>query len=151
MKLETTLEERPGFLHVMPLFDLFALVTMLLLIGPLFLSQGGISVEVPSSRFQMQRYGESIVVTVGPGSEKAPLYLGRQAVTLGELAEQLAKLKQDERMARAIVLLKTDVRTSVGMERKVSELVLGAGFRLALVGEPENHKEGGEPLESVPK
>jgi biopolymer transport protein ExbD len=90
-------------------------------------------------------------VTVGPGSEKAPLYLGRQAVTLAELAEQLTKLKQDERMARAIVLLKTDVRTSVGMERKVSELVLGAGFRLALVGEPENHNEGGEPSEAAPQ
>lgn len=137
MKLETTLEERPGFLHAIPLFDLFALVTMLLLLGPLFLSQGGISVEVPTSRFQMQRYGDSVVVTVGAGGEEAPIYLGRQAVTLGELAAQLAKLKLDERMGRAVVLLKTDTRTTVGMERKVSEIVLGAGFRLALVGEPD--------------
>ena len=137
MKLETTLEDRPGFLHAMPLFDLFALVIMLLLLGPLFLSQGGISVEVPSSRFQMQRYGDSIVVTVGSGSEEAPIYLGRQAVTVEELAAQLAALKLDERMGRAVVLLKTDIRTTVGMERKVSEVVLGAGFRLALVGEPD--------------
>jgi biopolymer transport protein ExbD len=110
---------------------------MLLLLGPLFLSQGGISVEVPTSRFQMQRYGDSVVVTVGSGGEEAPIYLGRQAVTLGELAAQLAKLKLDERMGRAVVLLKTDTRTTVGMERKVSEIVLGAGFRLALVGEPD--------------
>ncbi|MFM2197350.1 MAG: hypothetical protein RLZZ505_782 [Verrucomicrobiota bacterium] len=151
MKLETTLEERPGFLHVMPLFDLFALVTMLLLLGPLFLSQGGVSVEVPSSRFQMQRYGDSIVVTVGPGSEKVPIYLGRQAVTLEELTEKLATLKQDERMARAIVLLKTDERTSVGMERKVAELVLSAGFRLALVGEPEGNDVGTEPVDTHPE
>jgi biopolymer transport protein ExbD len=137
MKLETTLEERPGFLHAIPLFDLFALVVMLLLLGPLFLSQGGISVEVPSSRFQMQRYEDSVVVTVGSGGEEAPIYLGRQAVTLGELAAQLAKLKLDERMGRAVVLLKTDTRTTVGMERKVSEIILGAGFRLALVGEPD--------------
>lgn len=150
MKLETTLEERPGFLHVMPLFDLFALVTMLLLLGPLFLSQGGISVEVPSSRFQMQRYGDSIVVTVGPGSENVPIYLGRQAVTLEELSERLAALKKDERMARAIVLLKTDVRTSVGIERKVSEAVLGAGFRMALVGEPELGGQAGESTD-IPK
>ncbi len=151
MKLETTLEERPGFLHAMPLFDLFALVTMLLLLGPLFLSQGGISVEVPSSRFQMQRYGDSIVVTVGPGSEEAPLYLGRQAVSLDELAGQLATLKMDERMGRAVVLLKTDVRTSVGMERKVSEVVLGAGFRLALVGEPERADEDNKPDAPLPE
>jgi biopolymer transport protein ExbD len=151
MKLETTLEERPGFLHAMPLFDLFALVTMLLLLGPLFLSQGGISVEVPSSRFQMERYTDSIVVTVGPGSEEVPVYLGRQAVTLGELSEKLAALKLDERMSRAIVLLKTDVRTSVGMERKVSEAILGAGFRLALVGEPETSDEPAEPSATLPE
>jgi biopolymer transport protein ExbD len=151
MKLETTLEERPGFLHAMPLFDLFALVTMLLLLGPLFLSQGGISVEVPSSRFQMQRFGDAIVVTVGPGGEEASLYLGRQSVTLEELSGRLAALRLDERMGRAVVLLKTDVRTTVGMERKVSEIALAAGFRLALVGEPEAAGEGSEAVEPVPE
>lgn len=151
MKLETTLEDRPGFLHAMPLFDLFALVVMMLLLGPLFLSQGGISVEVPSSRFQMQRYGDSIVVTVGSGSEEAPIYLGRQAVTVEELAAQLAALKLDERMRRAVVLLKTDIRTTVGMERKVSEVVLGAGFRLALVGEPDRAKQEGKVVAPLPE
>jgi biopolymer transport protein ExbD len=151
MKLETTLEDRPGFLHAMPLFDLFALVIMLLLLGPLFLSQGGISVEVPSSRFQMQRYGDSIVVTVGSGSEEAPIYLGRQAVTVEELAAQLAALKLDERMGRAVVLLKTDIRTTVGMERKVSEVVLGAGFRLALVGEPDKAEQESEFVAPLPE
>ena len=151
MKLETTLEERPGLLHVIPLFDLFALAGMMLLLSPLFLSQGGISVQVPSSQFQMQRYGDSIVVTVGSGNEEAPLYLGRQAVTLDELMARLATLKLDERMGRAVVLLKTDVRTSVGMERKVSEAILKAGFRLALVGEPERADEDRKPVAPLPE
>lgn len=151
MKLETTLDERPGFLHAMPLFDLFALITMLLLLGPLFLSQGGISVEVPTSRFQMQRYGDSVVVTVGSGGEEAPIYLGRQAVSLGELAAQLAKLKLDERMGRAVVLLKTDTQTTVGIERKVSEIVLRAGFRLALVGKLERASEESKVVEPLPE
>lgn len=145
MKLETTLEDKPGFLHALPLFDLFALVTMLLLLGPMFLSRSGISVEVPSSRFQMQRYEDSIVVTVGPGGGEASLYLGRKAVTLAELSEQLAELQKDERMSRAIVLLKTDVRTTVGMERKVSEMILSAGFRLALVGDAKSGDRQPEP------
>lgn len=149
MKLETTLDERPGFLHAMPLFDLFALITMLLLLGPLFLSQGGISVEVPTSRFQMQRYGDSVVVTVGSGGEEAPIYLGRQIVTLGELGAQLATLKLDERMGRAVVLLKTDTQTTVGMERKVSEVVLRAGFRLALVGKLERASEESKVVEPL--
>jgi biopolymer transport protein ExbD len=145
MKLETTLEERPGFLHALPLFDLFALVTMLLLLGPMFLSHSGISVEVPSSRFQMQRYGDSIVVTVGPGDAEAALYLGRQAVTMDELSGRLGELRNDERMGRAIVLLKTDVRTTVGMERKLSEMILATGFGLALVGDAGSGKDVLEP------
>jgi biopolymer transport protein ExbD len=150
MKLETTLEEKPGFLHALPLFDLFALVTMLLLLGPMFLSQSGMTVEVPSSRFQMQRYGDSIVVTVGPGGKSATLYLGREAVSLEGLAEKLEILRKDERMARAIVLLKADVGTTVGMERAVSEIILGVGFKLALVGKKQpleaNEKSAGDDL-----
>jgi biopolymer transport protein ExbD len=137
MKLETTLEERPGFLHALPLFDLFALVTMLLLLSPMFLSQSGISVEMPASRFQMQRYGDSIVVTVGPGDSEAALYLGRRAVSPDQLAASLEELRNDERMSRALVLLKSDIRTTVGMERKVSEMILAAGFKMALVGNAE--------------
>ena len=134
MKLETTLEERPGFLHALPLFDLFALVTMLLLLGPMFLSQSGISVEVPASRFQMQRYSKSIVVTIGSGGWEASVYLGRRAITLEELPGLLSSLKLDDDMSRAIVLLKTDVGTSVGMERLVTEIIIESGFELALVG-----------------
>lgn len=149
MKLETTLEERPGFLHALPLFDLFALVTMLLLLGPMFLSQSGISVEMPSSRFQMQRYGDSIVVTVGPGDSEAALYLGRRALTLGELASSLEELQKDERMSRALVLLKADVNTTVGMERKVSEIILAAGFKMALVGDTDPAVGAVEPREET--
>jgi len=137
MKLEMTLEERPGFLHALPLFDLFILVTMLLLLGPMFLSQSGVMVEVPASQFQMQRFRESIVVTVGPGDAAPRLHLGRQAVTIEELKSRLQELKADETMGRAIVLLKTDAAVSVGLERSISEMILGAGFNLALVGKPE--------------
>lgn len=134
MKLETTLEERPGFLHALPLFDLFALVTMLLLLGPMLLTQGGVTVEVPASQFQMERYSESIVVTLGPGESQPSLHLGRKAVSFKELAEELDKLKSDEMISRTIVLLKADVGSSVGLEREISEIVLGAGFKLAYVG-----------------
>jgi len=145
MKLEMTLDERPGFLHALPLFDLFALVTMLLLLGPMFLSQSGISVEVPTSRFQMERYPKSVVVTVGPGGRDASLYLGRSSITLDDLSGQLAALKRDEEMSRAVVLLKADVGTSVGMERLLTEIILGAGFELALVGSPDDETSVSAP------
>jgi len=134
MKLETTLEERPGFLHALPLFDLFMLMVMLLLIGPMFLSQSGVSVELPTSEFQMQRFRQSIVVTLGSGDTAPRLYLGRQSVSMDELREKLEELRADEVMSRAVVLLKTDVGASVGSEREVTEMILGSGFRMALVG-----------------
>lgn len=149
MKLETTLEERPGFLHALPLFDLFALVTMILLLGPMLLSQSGISVEVPASRFQMQRYSKSIIVTVGPGDRDAGIYLGRRAITIGELSGLLSEMKLDEEMSRAIVLLKTDVRTSVGMERLVSEIIIESGFELALVGTPKAQSDDSNQVKDI--
>ena len=141
MKLEMTLEERPGFLHALPLFDLFVLVTMLLLLEPMFLSEGGVTVEVPTSQFQMQRFHESIVVTIGPGDDAPRLHLGRQAVTIEELKAELQELKADATMGRAVVLLKSDAGVSVGLERSISEMILGTGFNLALVGKSESEME----------
>ncbi|MEP2776343.1 MAG: hypothetical protein ABJQ29_14995 [Luteolibacter sp.] len=148
MKLETTLEERPGFLHVLPLFDLFSLVAMLLLMSPMFLGSSGVMVDVPVSDFQMERFDESVVVTLGPGGEQGKMYVGRNAVSLAELPGLLAKLSEGDARSRIIILLKSDVGTSVGMERKVSEIILKAGFKLALVGKaPETSPtgEGEEP------
>ena len=147
MKLVTTLDERPGFLHALPLFDLFSLVTILLLMSPMFLGSSGVTVDVPASEFEMERYTDSVVVTLGPGGEDAKIYMGRNAIEFAELPELLGKLAEGDAKAKMIILLKSDVGTSVGMERKVSELILKSGYRMALVGESqaaEAEEEGGE-------
>jgi len=136
VKLETTLNERPGFLHALPLFDLFIMVTMLLLLGPAFLSQSGITVELPASQFQMQRYRESIVITLHAVKNEPQVYLGREAIELGDLRTRLEQLKADEVMSRAMVLLKTDQGTPSGTQAEIVELVLSLGFKIALVGKP---------------
>ena len=51
-----------------------------------------------------------------------------------DLAERLDKLRAEGAPAKAIVLLQTDAGTPVGIERQVTEMVLGKGFRLAMVG-----------------
>ncbi|MBC7979936.1 MAG: biopolymer transporter ExbD [Armatimonadetes bacterium] len=145
MKLEMTLQERPGFLHAMPLFDLFALVTMLLMIGPMFLGQSGVMVDVPASQFQMQRYDEAVVVTLGRGEVKPRLYIGSKAVTLESLESELEKVRVED--SQIIVLLKTDVGVSVGLERKITELIIGMGFKLALVGNDDGDSYGVSPKE----
>lgn len=142
MKLETTLDERPGFLHALPLFDLFVLVIMLLLLGPVFLSHTGISVDLPASQFQMQRYQEAIVVTLHSGGKEPQIYLGSEAISMEVLVAKLQQYKADEKMSRAMVLLKTDVGVPVGKQSEILEVILQMGFKVALVGktEPENLK-----------
>lgn len=134
MKLEMTLPERPGFLHAVPLFNLFALLLLLFVLGPSMLVQSGMMVDLPPSRFQMERYENTLVVTLGPGEPLPRLHFGRDIVTIAELESRLEKLKDDGATSKSVVLLQTDAGTSVGVERQISELILSKGFHLALVG-----------------
>ena len=132
MKLVTTLPERPGFLHVLPLFDLFALLLVFLLLGPSFLMQAGVAVELPASRFQMERYAQPVVVSIVAGPPAA-IYFERTPVSLGELAELLEKRRSEGTLGENTVLLRSDRGVAVGTEREVMELALGKNFRVVKV------------------
>ncbi len=134
MKLEMTLPERPGFLHAVPILNIFALLLLFFLLGPSLVLQSGVAVDLPPSKFQMERYQDALVVTLGPGEPGPQIHLGRDSVTQAELSERLDKLRADGVSAKTIVLLQTDTGTPVGVEREVTELVLSKGFRVAMVG-----------------
>jgi biopolymer transport protein ExbD len=134
MKLEMTLPEQPGFLHAVPILNVFALLQLFFLLGPSLILRSGVAVDLPPSRFQMERYQDSIVVTLGPGEPGPRIHLGRDSVTLAELSERLDHLRADGAPTKSIVLLQTDTGTPVGVEREVTERILEKGFRLALVG-----------------
>lgn len=134
MKLEMTLPERPGFLHVVPVLNIFALMQLFFLLGPSLVMQSGVAVDLPPSRFQMERYDQSLVVTLGPGMPEPRIHFGRDPVTRDELASRLDQLREEGAQMRAMVLLQTDAGTPVGTEREITELVLSKGFRLAMVG-----------------
>jgi biopolymer transport protein ExbD len=128
------LPERPGLLHAVPVLNVFALLWLLFLLGPSLLRQSGVTVELPPSRFQLERYQETLVITLGPGGDAPRIHLGRDAVNFSGLSERMEKLRAEGAPAKALVLLQTDAGTPVGIERQVSEMVLGKGFRLAMVG-----------------
>lgn len=134
MKLVMTLPERPGFLHAVPILNIFALMQLFFLLGPSLVMQSGVSVDLPPSRFQMDRYEQSLVVTLGPGEGGPRIHFGRDAVTREELARRLDELRDKDVQTKAIVLLQTDAGTPVGEEREVAEMVVSKGFRMALVG-----------------
>jgi biopolymer transport protein ExbD len=132
VKLELTLPERPGLLHAVPLFNLFALLLMFFVLGPSMVLQSGVSVELPPSRFQMDRFSDARVVTLGPGAPMR-IHFGREETTLDGLGRLLDENRDGKSGA---VLLRSDAGTPVGAEREVAELILKKGFRLMMVGRP---------------
>lgn len=132
MRLELTLPERPGFLHAVPLFNLFALLLMFFVLGPSLVLQSGVAVELPPSRFQMERFSGALAVTLGPG-QPPQIYFGRESTSI----EGLGKLLDEKRgKAQGTILLRTDEGTPVGLEREVGEVILRKGYRLMMVGRP---------------
>lgn len=137
MKLAGTLPERPGFLHVSPVLDLFLLVVLFFMVGPSLVLQSGVTVDLPPSRFQMERYDDTLVVTLGAGQVEGKIHLGRVSVSFQELEAILDAKRADGSAAKAMVLLQTSTGTPVRDERRVAEMILAKGYRLALVGQPE--------------
>lgn len=140
-----SLPERPGLLHAVPVLNIFALLWLLFLLGPSLLRQSGVTVELPPSRFQLDRYQDTLVVTLGPGEQAPRIHFGRDAVDFQELGRRLEKLRADGAAAKAMVLLQTDSGTPVGNERQVAELVLSKGFKLAMVGANETEIAAPDP------
>lgn len=134
MKLEMTLPESPGFLHAVPILNIFALMQLFFLLGPSLVLQSGVAVDLAPSRFQLERYQDSLVITLAPGEPEPRIHLGRDAVTAVELAARLDRRHEDGASTKAIVFLQTAIGTPVDVEREIIELVLSKGFRIALVG-----------------
>jgi biopolymer transport protein ExbD len=136
-----TLPERPGFLHVLPVVDLFLLLVLFFMVSPSLLLQSGLKIELPPSKFQMERFQDTLVVTLSPGQPPSNIHYGRRPLTFDELATILDEKRADGLGAKVVVLLQSDVETPVHFEREVAEMILGKGFRLALVGQPPNHPQ----------
>jgi biopolymer transport protein ExbD len=129
-----SLPERPALLHALPVVNLFALLWMFHFAGASLTSQAGVTVDPPPSRFQLERFRETLVVTLVAADSGARIYLGRELVDLATLESRLESLRDQGAASRTIVLLQSDADTQVGAEREVGELILAKGFRLALTG-----------------
>jgi biopolymer transport protein ExbD len=137
MKLESTLPERPVFLFVVPAFNLFALLLVFFLLGPSFVSQSGVAVELPVSRFQMERQADASVVTITAGDPPG-YWVEREPVSLGQLSERLDARRGSESSPATSVLLRVDKGVPVEVQRKVAEIALQKGLRVYLLGQPES-------------
>ena len=133
MKLETTLPERVGFLQFIPIADLFALLLVALLLGQSFVSEAGVQVELPVSRYQLSRASDASVITLTEG-EPPVMWLDRERMTEQQLVEALGQIR-DRTQGVPSVYLRSDKAVPAGEERRVAELALVAGFRVYLLGQ----------------
>ncbi len=140
MKLHSTLPQRPGFMNVIPAFDLFALLLVFFLLGPSFLSQSGVAVELPVSRFGVDRDADASVVTLTPGNPPV-IWLDRERVDLRRLVVALRERREASEGVPTL-LLRSDRSIEAGLERQVAEKALQQGYRVILVG--RNPEAGSE-------
>ena len=151
MKLELSLPERPGLLHALPVCDLFLMLWIAFVLGTALTRQTGVAVELPASQFQLERYRETVVITLASGEGQPQIYFGRDAVSADELQRQLQRLHDAGAQADTIVLLRTDASTPVGAERRIKEMALALDFQVALLGSEEVTAEPVQPPVPAPE
>lgn len=132
MKLESTLPDRPGFLHAVPVFDLFALLLLFILLGPSFIHQSGVRVDMPLSRYQIERDPNAAVITITQGVPPV-LWLEREQVSREELIRRLAARREGSTGSLS-VYVRSDGKIPADFERQVAETALQQGYRVYLLG-----------------
>lgn len=134
MKLQGTLPERVGLLHAVPVFDIFVLILIALLLGQSLVTQSGVEVELPISRYQVARSGDATVITITPGDPPV-IWLERDKVTAVELSTKLSELR-DASSTVPMVYIRSDKSVPAEYERKIAEAALSSGYRVYLLGKP---------------
>jgi biopolymer transport protein ExbD len=143
MKLESTLPEGVGFLHAVPLFNLFAVLLMCYAIGPKLEEKTGITLSMPSSLFQLERFEEAAVVTMTADGTDS-LYLGTRSISLNELDPLLDEQLQSGRRENSAIVIRADRLVPSDALRQVAEICMRKGLRVVLAGAGT-----GKPTEST--
>jgi biopolymer transport protein ExbD len=143
MKLESTLPEGVGFLHAVPLFNLFAVLLMCYAIGPKLEEKTGITLSMPSSLFQLERFEEAAVVTMTVDGTDS-LYLGTRSISLNELDPLLDEQLQSGRRENSAIVIRADRLVPSDALRQVAEICMRKGLRVVLAGAGT-----GKPTEST--
>ena len=134
-----TLQARPGFLHMLPGLDIIALILMFPLLGPSFVQQTGIDVQVHESPWRYEQMDNPIVVTLGAavGDEVVPVWVNKDQVSLGRLEAAIDALRSEEGGdAITTVVIRSDVSVPSGVEKEVVNQVIKLGLKCGIVGRP---------------
>ena len=141
MKLRPSLPHPPGFLYAIPLLNLFAVLLMCYVFGSLLEEKSGVSVQLPSSIFQLERLREAAVITMTVGGS-SQMYFNKKQVGLAQLEQELDLLAEEGVAAGSAVVIMADRLVSSEDLRKVAEACVLKGFRVVLAGGAERRGSG---------
>ncbi len=140
MKLQMTIPSKPGFLHTLPGLDIIALILVFPMLGPAFVQQTGIEVQMHESTWRYEQMGNPIVITLGAGRE-TPMWVNKKRVRMEDLETEIARLRGEEGGAAiTTAVLRSDVTVPSGVEKSVINRVLKLGLNCGLLGRPANKK-----------
>ncbi len=139
MKLQMTLPAKPGFLHMLPGLDIMALILMFPLLGPSFVQQTGIDVQVHESPWRYEQMENPIVLTLGAasGAGMTPIWINKNQVEMSALESEIERLRSEEGgNAITTVVIRSDVSVPSGTEKEVINRVIKLGLKCGLIGKP---------------
>ncbi len=134
MKLESTLRPRRGLLHFASMLDVVFLLLLFFLLSSNAVVRSGIAVTPPQSRSALQAAAGADIVTLSAGNPPQVFFNDRR-VSLEELEHELAD--GAGAVGRKQVVLRADEVAPYGQVIKISNIVVGSGYRLILATRPE--------------
>lgn len=138
MKLVSTLPSGSGLLQAICWFHAVALLFMALGMAPLLEQKTGLTVALPSSAFQLDRYPRAAVLTL-TADAAGRLYWGRESILPSELEKRLRE-KNWAGVEEGAIVIKADRYVTSERLRAVTEMCLAQGFKVVLAGATQ---EGG--------
>ena len=138
MKLAMSIPERPGFMQVLPLFDVLALLLVFLTLGSTFIVEQGIAVRLPESSARLTRFLNPIELTLSGGDDPAVFVEGKRT-ELARIGEELQALMTERRWSSGdTVLIKADESLAMGRYAEVVEIIQETGLRAARAVRPRD-------------
>ncbi len=136
MKLESTLNDRPGLMHIAPLLDVVMLLLIFFLLNSNFVTRSGIEVRPPFSRSTIESIPDGDIITVSAGSSPRIFY-NDEEVTLETLKEKLEttlkeRLEKRGKGPRHQVYVRGDASAPYGKIIEITNLVQEAGVNCVL-------------------
>ena len=133
MKLESTLQERPGMGYIAPLLDVVMLLLIFFLLSSQFIQRSGYAVDLPFSRSTLESLADANVITIPTGTTELVL-LNDARLAIDKLGENLEKKAQKDRQ----IVIRADQATPHGRVVNIINIARDAGFKdIAVITSPD--------------